>query len=161
LLELDLSLSGATDDAVAAVLAPGALPSLVTLGLSNNTIGTAGCQAVAAHLAPLRRLSVGWNRLGHRGVSAIASSPLGRGLVLLDLDHVQTGEKGCAALAEAELQLERLSLRQSKVDDAGARRLLRSPSLTTRLRVLDVSGNNLSTDVAAELRECFGARVHV
>ena len=159
LRELALSLSGATDDAVAALLAPGALPSLATLALANNTIGTAGCQAVAGHVAPLLRLNVGSNRLGHRGVTAIASSPHRRGLVVLELDNVQTGEKGCAALAD--LQLETLSLRSSKVDDAGARHLLRSPSLTTSLRMLDLRGNQLSPAVAAELRECFGARVQV
>ena len=161
LRHLDLGLSGATDDAVVALLAPGALASLASLGLTNNQIGTAGCQAIAGHVAPLLRLYVGWNRLGHRGVTAIAGSPLRRGLTVLDLDHVQTGEKGCAALAEADIKLEVLSLCQSKVDDAGARRLLRSAALTTSLRRLDLSGNNLSTTVVAELRECFGARVQI
>jgi uncharacterized protein (TIGR02996 family) len=161
LRELDLSLSGATDEAVVALLAPGALPSLATLGLTNNRIGTVGCQAIAGYVAPLQRLHVGWNRLGHRGVSAIAGSPFRRGLAYLDLDHVQTGERGCAALADAGLQLETLSLQKSKIDDAGARRLLHSRSLTTSLRVLDLTGNNLSTDVVAELRARFGARVLV
>ena len=161
LRELDVSLSGATDDDVVALLAPGALPSLASLGVANNTIGTRGCQTVADHAAPLRRLNLGSNRLGHRGVSAIARSPLRCGLTALDLDHVQTGEKGCAALAESDLALEALSLRHSKVDDAGARHLVRSPRLTERLRVLDLRGNSLSPDVEAELRECFGARVRV
>ena len=154
-----LNLSGATDECVAALLSPGAVPSLTALGLSNNTIGTAGCEAVANHIGPLEHLDIGWNRLGYRGVVAIANSSYCCGLRHLDLDHVQTGEKGCAALAAAGLALERLNLSHSKVDDAGARRLIHSPSLPSSLRSLDLRGNTLSTDVAAELRACFGARV--
>ena len=158
---LDLSLSGATDDGVGALLSHGGLPSLATLDLRNNRIGTAGCQAVADCGSPLRRLHIGWNRLGHRGVTVIAHAPRRRELALLDLDHVQTGEKGCAAIAAANLPLETLSLHQSKVDDAGARHLLGSPSLTANLRALDLRSNHLSTGVSAALREGFGARVQL
>jgi len=159
--ELDVSLSGETDACIAALLGPGALSALVSFGVTNNTVGTAGCNAIAGFVAPLRSLYVGSNRLGHRGISAIVRSPHRRGVVCLDLDHVQTGEQGCAALAEADLQLETLTLRSSKVDDAGARRLLASSSLLASLRLLDLRDNQLSPDVVAEARERFGERALV
>lgn len=155
---LDLGLSGTSDEAVAALLS-GGLPSLTTLRLGNNTIGTAGCEAIARHVAPLQHLSIGWNRVGHRGVRAIASSPLRRDLLHLDLEHIQTGDIGCAALADADIPLQILNLRQSKVGDAGARHLLRWSSLPTSLRELDLRNNQLSADVSTELRERFGPRV--
>ena len=112
ILEMPLGNTGAS--ALAAALGRGALPQLKKLGLTHAAIGDAGLVALAPALRQrpaLEHLFLGRNPFGDEGIAALvpllpAGDPLPAAgnlanLAVLDLQHTQLSDAGCAALAAA------------------------------------------------------------
>jgi Ran GTPase-activating protein (RanGAP) involved in mRNA processing and transport len=141
------------------VLAAGELPSLRRLSMTNGQIGSTGVEALAR--APLVRqlefLSIGWNRVGHRGAAALAAAeaPSLRELVL---EHNSVGDRGAAALAAARWapHVTRLGLAKAQLRDAGAAALC--AGRLDALQELDLRDNALSDGARTVVRSRFGAR---
>eukprot|EP00964_Phaeocystis_antarctica_P087684 scaffold55693_cov60-Phaeocystis_antarctica.AAC.2 len=101
--------------AIAAALDRGALPRLESLELTDATIGDARLVALAPafwRLPALKSLNLMYNRFGDEGLAALVAPPPPAGapplptgglkkLELLNLNHTQVTDGGCAALAAA------------------------------------------------------------
>ncbi len=121
-----------------------------SLDVSANPMGQAGALALvrSSHLGALRRLTFG----GEHGVpDAVVARAIAASLPALeelDLTLAQVGADGAAARAAGDVaQLERLSLYQNAIGDAGAIAIARSTTLRA-LMWLDLSHNAI-TDVGA------------
>ena len=100
------------------------LTGLTSLNLSNNNIGRAGAQAIAASLTGLKSLNLANNNIDYAGAEAIAS--LLAGLTSLDLSHNNIGEAGARAVLErwSERRPYSTSSRLDLRDNPGLSRLL-------------------------------------
>src|SRR5262249_51807078 len=90
----------------------------------------------------LRRLDLGFNKIGPRGAKALARSPLGETLTRLDLSGNPIGNSGLKALAASPRLggLRRLGLYQCDVTRQGAKALL-SPPPVDGCALLRLEGN--------------------
>ena len=87
--------------------------------------------------------------------------PVSNQLGFLEISHSDLGDAGLAALLESSLpNLERLVLQDVGITDVGAGQLLSWEGLA-RLQWLDVSGNALSDDTVAALRDHLGEGLRV
>jgi uncharacterized protein (TIGR02996 family) len=147
-----LAMGRASDAGFEALLARGYLRELRTLEASHNDLGPRSMAAIEHGLPKLREvLLYGNRRLGVGGVRRLAKLPE---LAVLTISSV-VKEVACTDLA-AHPRLERLSLRECNLTDAGAMLLL---PLADRLVSLDLRHNGLSKKTITELKKAFGDRV--
>lgn len=97
--------------------------------------------ATSPHLANLRALDLGWNRIGDDGVRALAESPHLAGLVSLDLSQNEIGNAGLRALLlSSSLQnLKSLFLGENALSDVAIRPL--GPMVANSLTTLHLESN--------------------
>jgi uncharacterized protein (TIGR02996 family) len=126
---------------------------LETLDLSTSGFGAEAARALAAspHLGRLRKLDLTQCHLGPEEAQAIASAKFGS-LAELDLFNDRIGPKGLAALAASPhlTSLRRLCLLGSQIGKGGVKSLAGSRTLAG-LRSLDLCGNGLGPDEAKVL----------
>ena len=123
------------------------------LDLQSNPFGDAFIEELVQRswMQSVRRLDLRRVRLTDRGAWALARSPHLRQLEWLDLGENEiSGEGAHALIAEGLPGLRRLGLSGTRVDDAAARRLARTPG-AQRLRILELAWSNLSAHGAAAL----------
>jgi uncharacterized protein (TIGR02996 family) len=123
---------------------------LETLDLSSTGFGAGAARALAAspHLGRLRKLDLTQCNLGPEEARALASARFGS-LADLSLFNDRIGPKGMAALAASPhlASLRRLCLLGSQIGAKGARSLVGAVTLAG-LRYLDLYGNGLGPDEA-------------
>jgi uncharacterized protein (TIGR02996 family) len=167
LAELDLDRCRLTARGARALAASPRAAGLRALMLGNDALGDGGVAALAAspHLRGLRRLdlrgTVYGDTFGPAGVAALAASPVADGLTSLDLgSNFAIRDDAARALAASPrlASLVVLSLRETKITEAGVAALLDSPHLG-RLARLDLPPEAAPpwSRVARRLVERFGA----
>jgi hypothetical protein len=149
-------------DGGAAVIAKSLMlaSELTFLELRSNSIGVEGATAVASMLegkVKLSRLWLGYNGLGDGGAAVIAKSlMLASELTHLDLRSNSIGVEGATAVAlmlEDKLKLSTLWLGTNDINDEGALALTHAAMAYPLLEDFDLSGNNISPNVTAQIRE--------
>jgi uncharacterized protein (TIGR02996 family) len=143
-----LSLTRALDDETAIALAAFSfMGQLGYLDLPSNRIGPRGVRALAhsPKLAGLRVLALTGNAVGDDGAREIAAGAMAN-LTALSLNGAEVGDAGAAALAASPIlsNLLCLDLSGCEISDAGARALAASPTLGN-LRLLYLVGNRRVT----------------
>jgi uncharacterized protein (TIGR02996 family) len=139
---------GVTVEGVSALLAAGALPGLVELGLWSARLGDEGLQRIARlpGLARLKRLCLQGCGFGDAGAAALIGSPHLRGIEELSLGclnfyerHTRIGGAALRALAGPRRlpALRKLTLVEAQADPADWRSFARS-ALAGRLTHLDI-----------------------
>jgi hypothetical protein len=150
LRSLDLTCNEITADGAEA-LARVSL-QLRSLDLTANQIGPLGARAISLGLRGLGTLKLNWSGLGDPGTAELSGGL--REIRSLELCYNAIGDDGVAALTSLET-LQRLDLKFNRITDVGAIALLRqSPAL----EFLDLTGNNLTEDTAAVVREIRQSR---
>jgi uncharacterized protein (TIGR02996 family) len=114
-----------------------------------NRIGIKGVEALAdsPHLNRLRELKLQGNALGSSAVRALANCPALSELRLLDLGRNDLYDEGAKALAQSHYlsNLNQLSLGWTRMTEAGLESLAATKHLT-QLKFLYLSGNQLGDD---------------
>jgi uncharacterized protein (TIGR02996 family) len=149
---LNLAFARLDTAAAEALLTSRNLARLADIDLSANDVDPRGLRRAFAGKAGtrLRRLALGYGRLGAQGISLLA--PLR--LRSLGLGSNQIGAEGARALAGLPLleHLRELDLGVNQLGDAGARVLAEAPRAAS-LRVLDLYHNNITAAGAAALAD--------
>ncbi|MBY0232133.1 MAG: TIGR02996 domain-containing protein [Gemmataceae bacterium] len=159
---LALVVNGIGDGGAAALAESAHLLRLADLDLRHNYITDDGLAALAesSRLPGLRFLDVSLNEFGAAGILTLARSPCLARLSRLSLRGNPIGDEGAIALAEsaASAHLRGLEVGECEIGMAGFFRLLDSPHLAGVPR-FSMSGNELSPEEQAELKQRFGDRV--
>jgi uncharacterized protein (TIGR02996 family) len=123
------------------------LANLVTLNLSQNSLGSAGVRAIAMapYIRSLRELKLDRNDLYDDALRYIAESSNFAGLEMLDMDFTRTGDDGVRALARTKhvKRLRSVYLNNNLITDASLIELIRSDVLAG-VRVLFLNGNQIN-----------------
>src|SRR5262249_42798630 len=131
------------------------LPRLRSLGLDDNRITAYGLRALlTTQGSTLEELACCQADLDDEAARAIAESPGAASLKRLRLGYNSMGPRGLAALVRSPhlANLRHLGLEQNRVGNAGARALLESP-LMDRLESLRIYGNAIGRPTQARLRQ--------
>jgi uncharacterized protein (TIGR02996 family) len=123
----------------------GLVAHAVSLDVSQNQMSGQGIRSLTRlDCDALRSLDIGWNKMGDRGLEALAAAPLGRNLERLELSSNEIGSEGVEALAASEHlgRLACLDLSFNHVSDGGVIALARSP-LAQGLRSLALRYNQV------------------
>jgi len=133
-------------------LAPATMPRLTQFGIDSGKTGTAGVAALVRlpFFPQLRELSLSYGALTDAAVGKFAAAP-SSGFTSLDLSYNRLGPKGVAALASSPhaTSLRRLNLVANKVTAEGMRHLAR----LSALEHLDLSGGQIGDEGLAALAE--------
>lgn len=153
LLDLEEACIGPAGGAALAAVLP-SLGTLMSLQLTQNDLGESGGVAVVTALAPsavagLKRLQLGWNRIGPTGFAAVAARlPDMTSLRELDLCASLAGAEGMHALSQGLVErgvlltaLEQLILDRNFLECGGAQELARTLPVLPNLHVLSVQAN--------------------
>jgi uncharacterized protein (TIGR02996 family) len=130
------------------------LANLVSLNLSQNSLGSAGVRAVAMapYIRSLRVLKVDRNDLYDDALRYVAASSNLAQLETLDFDYTRTGDDGVKALAHTKhvKRLRSLYLNNNLITDEGLIELLQSDVLAN-VRILFLTGNQINDAGVAAL----------
>ncbi len=144
------------------VMAAASLPFLRSLHLVRARPETEGIRALreARFLPELRSLALGGNVLPPQAGEVLAGAAGVANLLVLDLRDNRLGDAGAAALASSPFlrNLVLLDLSTNEIEDEGAEAIAESPHLNG-LIYLDLHANMISTNSAARLKRRFGDRV--
>ena len=144
------------EPAVRALAASPHLAKVRSLELGFDRLTSAGAAALAGSpcLRGLRELKLFYCWIGAEGVRALAASPHLARLTTLRLPFCDIGTAGAVALAASPhlARLERLDLQDNDIRNEGARALARSPHLT-HLTDLNLGSNRLSVAAVQALAE--------
>lgn len=154
-----LELRGVLGDPGAKALAASTqLSKLPVLQLPGCCIEPDGAEALGtARMPALRVLDLSGNPFSARGAHPIVHSKALTGLVDLDLSSCALGKQGgeiVAGVSARAPQLEVLRLAANKLEDSNAAKFLAAKHFA-KLRVLDLSGNAIGSEIQAQLAKRF------
>lgn len=128
------------DEGFATLVKSRHLGGLEALNVSVNEITGEGLAALKAHLPSLRRLVLTANPIGDEGIEALARWPGLERLQTLYLSACELSERGVRALLGGRLgELEKLTLAQNEIGDAGVAALAEHAARLPRLRYLELA----------------------
>lgn len=121
--------------------------SLISLNLSNTSLGPGGISILCQSLSSLHTLILANNRIGNEGLRILCDSSLIRGIKILDLSNNSISSSSASRLAKADVttsQLEQLSLQNNFIGADGIKHIAASFSSDTAesaLLSLHLQGN--------------------
>ena len=138
--------------------------SLITLNLSDNSIGDAGASSLSQALtenSSLITLNLNGNSIGHAGASSLSQALTANcSLSTINLSRNLLGDAGASSLSLAltsNSSLSTLDLSFNLIDGAGASSLFQALTANSSLTSLDLMYNSVGNDGALSLSQALAA----
>eukprot|EP00283_Hemiselmis_rufescens_P020931 CAMPEP_0173437088 /NCGR_PEP_ID=MMETSP1357-20121228/17842_1 /TAXON_ID=77926 /ORGANISM="Hemiselmis rufescens, Strain PCC563" /LENGTH=286 /DNA_ID=CAMNT_0014402249 /DNA_START=10 /DNA_END=870 /DNA_ORIENTATION=+ len=148
---------------MAGLLKTGTCRSLTGLDISCNSIGVAGCKAIASSLSSntaIISLDLSANAIGDEGASALANAlAFNSTLQNIDLHACSIGDEGAAALAnvliDGNITVSGLNLKANYIKDGGAKKLAEAVLKSRSLRCMITTSNDIEREGQMALDRAF------